>query len=87
MISDKLITNNLRDFGIVFSILNKAFRLTYEFIDVDDQSLRTILKKEPKKYKLSEFEVLALLGYGTFGSVLLVKYLNEINPYALKIVK
>jgi hypothetical protein len=54
---------------------------------LDDPVLRTILKKEPKKYKLSEFDVLALLGYGTFGSVLLVKYLNELNPYALKIVK
>lgn len=44
-------------------------------------------KKVAKKYSLEEFSVLALLGYGTFGSVLLVKHPENLNPFALKVVK
>jgi serine/threonine protein kinase len=50
----------------------------------------TLAKKSNKKvqrYELNDFVVLSLLGYGTFGSVLLVKHsLNE-SPYALKMIK
>ncbi len=52
-----------------------------------EQKPKPIVKKDHKKFKLSEFIVLSLLGYGTFGSVLLVKYQNEPMPYALKVVK
>jgi hypothetical protein len=45
------------------------------------------IKKDTKRYKLDEFEVLSLLGYGTFGSVLLVKHPIESLPLALKVVK
>lgn len=50
----------------------------------------TLAKKSHKKvqkYELNEFLVLSLLGYGTFGSVLLVKHSQTESPYALKIIK
>lgn len=53
---------------------------------VDPASKGSILKPKSKKYSPDDFEVHALLGYGTFGSVLLVKYLNseETQVFALK---
>ena len=44
-------------------------------------------KKEEKKYKLEDFIVISLLGFGTFGSVLLVTLPQDPTPYALKVVK
>ena len=44
-------------------------------------------KKEEKKYKLEDFTVISLLGFGTFGSVLLVTLPQDPTPYALKVVK
>ena len=36
---------------------------------------------------IEDFQVLKLLGKGSFGKVLLVKYLNNNNIYAMKILK
>lgn len=44
-------------------------------------------KQKQKKYKLEEFTILSLLGYGTFGSVLLVTHPSTKTPFALKVVK
>lgn len=53
-------------------------------IDIPKQSLA---RKQEKKYCLEDFTVTSLLGFGTFGSVLLVENTNETVQYALKVVK
>ena len=72
----------------------KKSKLKIKLINENSETLinsdsKAILKpkKVVKKYNLEEFTVLALLGYGTFGSVLLVKHPESLNPFALKVVK
>lgn len=48
---------------------------------------RTKSKKADKKFTTSEFVVLAMLGSGTFGCVVLVKHITTEDVYAVKVIK
>ena len=49
--------------------------------------LSRLLNKTDKKFTLDDFVVLSLLGYGTFGCVLLVKHIKTEEAYAVKVIK
>uniref|UniRef100_A0A7S3JKG8 Protein kinase domain-containing protein n=1 Tax=Euplotes harpa TaxID=151035 RepID=A0A7S3JKG8_9SPIT len=46
-----------------------------------------ITSKNSKKYKVDDLIVLSFLGYGTFGSVLLVRHLHTDEVFAAKVIK
>jgi len=50
-------------------------------------AIKKYFMKKVARHTLSSFLVLSLLGYGTFGSVILVKEPSAYHPYALKIIK
>ena len=66
--------------------LNDRIGIASSDIKYNSKSLKPAQNKT-KKYKIEDFSVLSLLGYGTFGSVLLVKHAKyQDQPYALKAI-
>uniref|UniRef100_A0A0X3P2D1 non-specific serine/threonine protein kinase n=1 Tax=Schistocephalus solidus TaxID=70667 RepID=A0A0X3P2D1_SCHSO len=56
-------------------------------VDLADDVVLDLPQRPPKRYKLSDFELLKVLGKGTFGKVVLCKEKQTGYFYAMKILK
>lgn len=97
-ISNSSRKSNLHNKSFVSASPFKKSKLKIKLLNLNSDTLmksdsksvikpKTMIKKVSKKYNLEDFTILSLLGYGTFGSVLLVKHPNSYTPFALKVVK
>lgn len=55
-------------------------------MDLEDGEVENLLEKG-KKISLEDFQMIKVIGRGSFGKVYLVRHKEHMKPYALKILK